>query len=105
LPFALRRGCRTHAPSSLTTWLGGACTRFAAEVGIDDDTTGEGSVSFVVTGDGRELVSTSVIRSGDAATDVDVTGIKRLTLSTTDGGNGKNSDHADWGLAQLNCAP
>ncbi|MDX6295174.1 MAG: alpha-glucosidase, partial [Kribbellaceae bacterium] len=102
------KGIGSHAPSSLTTWLGGACTRFAAEVGIDDDTTsGEGSVTFVLTGDGRELVSTPVIRSGNPATvvDVDVTGIKRLTLSTTDGGNGKNSDHADWGIAQLSCSP
>ena len=48
------KGIGAHAPSSLTTWLGDAGTLFAAEVGIDDDTTtGEGSVSFVVTGDGR----------------------------------------------------
>jgi NPCBM/NEW2 domain len=48
-------------------------------------------------GDGRELVSTPVIRSGNPATVLDVTGIKRLTLSTTDGGNVKNSEHADLG--------
>jgi hypothetical protein len=46
-------------------------------------------------------------RSGNPATvlDVNVTGIKRLTLSTTDGANGKNSDQADWGVAQLSCSP
>ncbi|MET7284079.1 glycoside hydrolase family 97 catalytic domain-containing protein [Kribbella sp. NPDC005582] len=102
------KGVGSHAPSSLTTWLGSACTRFVAEVGVDDDvTTGEASVTFVVVGDGRILASTPVIRSGAAATvlDLDVTGVKRLTLATTDGGDGRNSDHADWGSAALTCAP
>jgi alpha-glucosidase len=101
------KGIGSHAASSLTTWLGSACTRFVAEVGVDDDvTTDEGSVTFVVTGDGRTLASTPVIRRGAATLlDLDVTGIKRLTLATTDGGNGKNSDHADWGLAALTCRP
>jgi hypothetical protein len=102
------KGIGSHAASSLTTWLGGACTRFVADVGVDDDVeVTEGSVTFVVVGDGRTLTSTAVIRSGDTAThlDLDVSGIKRLTLSTTDGGDGKNSDHADWGTASLACAP
>ncbi|GAA3547184.1 glycoside hydrolase family 97 catalytic domain-containing protein [Kribbella ginsengisoli] len=101
------KGIGSHAASSLTTWLGAACTRFVADVGIDDDVeSAEGSVTFVVVGDGRTLASTPVIRSGDTAThlDLDVSGIKRLTLSTTDGGDGKNSDHADWGTASLACA-
>ena len=100
------KGIGSHAASSLTTWLGGACTRFVADVGVDDGTeTGDGSVTFVVVGDGQTLASTPVIRAGDTAThlDLDVTGIKRLTLATTDGGNGKNSDHADWGTASLAC--
>jgi hypothetical protein len=102
------KGIGSHAASSLTTWLGGACTRFVADVGVDDDVeVTEGSVTFVVVGDGRTLASTPVIRSGDTANhlDLDVSGIKRLTLSTTDGGDGKNSDHADWGTASLACAP
>jgi alpha-glucosidase len=102
------KGIGAHAASSLTTWLGGACTRFVADVGVDDGTeSGEGSVTFVVVGDGQTLADTPVIRAGDTAThlDLDVSGIKSLTLATTDGGNGKNSDHADWGTASLACAP
>lgn len=102
------KGIGSHAASSLTTWLGGACTRFVADVGVDDGTTtGEGSVTFVVVGDGRTLASTPVIRAGEQATrlDLDVSGVKRLTLATTDGGNGKNSDHADWGTASVACGP
>ncbi|WBQ02641.1 glycoside hydrolase family 97 catalytic domain-containing protein [Kribbella sp. CA-293567] len=101
------KGIGAHAASSLTTWLGGACTRFVADVGVDDGTeSDDGSVTFVVVGDGQTLADTPVIRAGEAAThlDLDVTGIKSLTLATTDGGNGKNSDHADWGGAALTCA-
>ncbi|WP_328995110.1 glycoside hydrolase family 97 catalytic domain-containing protein [Kribbella sp. NBC_01245] len=100
------KGVGAHAPSSLTTWLGANCTRFVAEVGVDDGTQStEGSVGFIVVGDGRELARTPVIRAREAATvlDLDVTGVKRLTLATNDGGNGKNSDHADWGIASLAC--
>jgi hypothetical protein len=101
------KGIGAHAASSLTTWLGGACTRLVADVGVDDDVeTSEASVTFVVLGDGQPLASTPVIRSGETAThlDLDVSGIKQLTLATTDGGDGKNSDHADWGGAALTCA-
>ncbi|MEV6412601.1 NPCBM/NEW2 domain-containing protein [Kribbella sp. NPDC051718] len=59
--------------------------------------------------DGELVVAARLGRymSGDTAThlDLEVSGVKRLTLSTTDGGNGKNSDHADWGTASLACAP
>jgi alpha-glucosidase len=102
------KGIGSHAASSLTTWLGGACTRFVADVGVDDDVeVTEGSVTFVVVGDGQTLATTPVIRSGSTAThlDLNVSGVERLTLSTTDGGDGKNSDHADWGTASLACAP
>lgn len=102
------KGIGSHAASSLTVWLGAACTRLVADVGVDDDVeVTEGSVTFVVVGDGKTLASTPVIRSGDTAThlDLNVSGVKRLTLSTTDGGDGKNSDHADWGTASLGCAP
>ncbi|MFC0624367.1 NPCBM/NEW2 domain-containing protein [Kribbella deserti] len=95
------KGVGSHAPSSLTTWLGANCSRFVAEVGVDDGTqTTEGSVGFIVVGDGRELARTPVIRAGETAHELDlnVTGVKRLTLATTDGGNGKNSDHANWAL-------
>jgi hypothetical protein len=32
-----------------------------------------------------------------------VTGVRVLTLRVTDGGDGKNFDHADWADARVSC--
>ncbi|MEA5365155.1 glycoside hydrolase family 97 catalytic domain-containing protein [Amycolatopsis sp., V23-08] len=100
-------GLGTNAPSSVTVWLGGACTAFSAVTGVDDEVTEEASVGFRVLGDdGRVLAETPVLRPGDGAHPLtaDVTGVRRLTLQVTDGGDGKDSDHGDWADAQLTCA-
>ncbi|MCA2214202.1 glycoside hydrolase family 97 catalytic domain-containing protein [Jidongwangia harbinensis] len=99
------KGLGTHAPAEVTVWLDAACTRFIAEVGVDDEVTGPGSVAFEVLGDGRALASTGVVRRGEPARPVaaDVTGVRMLTLRVTDGGDGKNWDHADWGNPSLSC--
>ncbi|MEV6368078.1 glycoside hydrolase family 97 catalytic domain-containing protein [Micromonospora musae] len=100
------KGIGTHAPSEVTVWLGGACSRLQAEVGIDDEVTESGSVAFQVFGDGRQLADTGVVRRSDGARPlaVDVGGVRMLTLRVTDGGDGKNFDHADWADARVTCA-
>ncbi|MFD0782628.1 glycoside hydrolase family 97 catalytic domain-containing protein [Micromonospora azadirachtae] len=100
------KGIGTHAPSEITVWLGGACTRLQAEVGIDDEVTESGSVAFQVIGDGRPLADTGIIRSADGARtlDVEVSGVRTVALRVTDGGDGKNFDHADWADARVTCA-
>ncbi|WP_199442075.1 glycoside hydrolase family 97 catalytic domain-containing protein [Umezawaea beigongshangensis] len=99
------RGLGAHAPSEVTLRLGENCTRFTAAVGMDDETTAQGSAVFQVVGDGDVLHDTGVLRTGTAAVplDVDVTGVGSLTLRVTDGGDGKNHDHADWADALLTC--
>ncbi|MFE9204255.1 glycoside hydrolase family 97 catalytic domain-containing protein [Micromonospora sp. NPDC007230] len=99
------KGIGTHAPSELTVWLGGACSRLEAEVGIDDEVSQSGSVVFQVLGDGRQLADTGVVRRADGARPlgVDVAGVRMLTLKVTDGGDGRNFDHADWGEARVTC--
>jgi hypothetical protein len=104
---AYAKGLGMHATGEVTIWLGGSCTGFSAVAGIDDEVTQSGSVDFQVLGDGRQLVATGVRRSADPAVPVaaDVTGVQVLTLRATDGGDGKNFDHADWADARLSCAP
>ena len=99
------KGIGMHAPSAITVWLGGSCTRFQAEVGIDGEVTQPGSSAFQVLGDERPLADSGTVRSEDGAKplDVDVTGVRVLTLRATDGGDGKNYDHADWGGARVTC--
>jgi hypothetical protein len=99
------KGIGMHAIGEITVWLGGACTGFQADVGIDDEVAQPGAVAFAILGDGLPLADSGVVRRTDGARPlaVDVTGVKVLTLRVTDGGDGINSDHADWGGAQLTC--
>ena len=101
------KGVGTHAPSRVTVWTGEQCTVFRAVVGTDDGVgrPDESSASFQVLGDGRILAETPVLRATSEPYElvVDVAGVDRLSLVTTDGGDGKNNDHTDWGDARVWC--
>ncbi|WP_285747735.1 glycoside hydrolase family 2 TIM barrel-domain containing protein [Lentzea sp. NBRC 105346] len=98
-------GIGTHAVSSVEVYLGGACTRLTATVGIDDETGGNGSVTFEVFDDAERRFTSPVLTGKSSALpiDVDVTGVRTLRLVVTDGGDGLAWDHADWGAATLSC--
>ncbi len=101
------RGVAPHAPSELTYYLGGNCTRFTSLAGVDDETGGRGAVTFTVSGDGRTLAETGVVRGGEAAVavDADVTGVTELVLATGTGpDDDKNYDHSEWVDAAVTCA-
>ncbi|TDV54839.1 glycoside hydrolase family 97 catalytic domain-containing protein [Actinophytocola oryzae] len=98
------KGLGTHAPANVTVYLGGRCTSFTAGLGLDDEITQPGSVAFRISGDGKVLFDSGVLRPGPAVpATVDVSGVRMLTLSVTDGGDNKNFDHADWVDARLSC--
>ncbi len=98
------KGLGTHAPAAIQVYLGGRCTTFTAAVGLDDETTQPGSVAFQVLADDTVTYDSGVLRPGPAtAVTADVTGARMLTLKVTDGGDGKNFDHADWADARLSC--
>lgn len=101
------KGIGMHATGGLSVELGGNCSRFLADVGLDDEvTTGVGTVRFEVYGDGDLLAQTGVLTGDDPAAplDVDVAGVEVLRLVADEATNGKNYDHADWGDARLVCA-
>ncbi len=98
------KGLGTHAPAAIQVYLGGRCTTFTAAVGLDDETTQPGSVTFQVLADDTVAYDSGVLRPGPATpVTADVTGARMLTLAVTDGGDGKNFDHADWADARLSC--
>ncbi|WP_238431509.1 glycoside hydrolase family 2 TIM barrel-domain containing protein [Streptomyces cavernae] len=99
------KGLGVHADSTVTTYLGGACSTFTAEIGLDDETDPNGSVAFEVLADGRQVYRSEVLTNGDTAVPVraPVGGAERLTLRVTDGGDGNAHDHADWGAATVRC--
>jgi alpha-galactosidase len=100
-PFA--HGVGTHAASAFRVDLHGQASRFRAQVGVDDSAGGQGSVEFIVTGDGRALWKSGLRNGGQPAVvvDVDVDGVKTLGLRVTDGGDGSSNDHADWAEAEI----
>ncbi|ANN15464.1 alpha-galactosidase [Amycolatopsis orientalis] len=97
-------GLGVHAPSKVRLYLGGGCTSFVSSVGVDDEKAG-GSVAFEVVGDGKRLANTGVLKRGQAAERISVplNGVQELHLLVTDGGDGVDSDHADWAGATLRC--
>jgi alpha-galactosidase len=96
-------GLGTHANSTFRVALGGKGERFTATVGVDDEVGQQGSVVFKVTGDGKTLWESGVLRGGDPAKDVSVAlnGVKMLVLTVGDAGDGLNYDHADWADAKI----
>ncbi|MFJ7128473.1 endo-alpha-N-acetylgalactosaminidase family protein [Streptomyces sp. NPDC098101] len=102
---AYAKGLGTHAPAAIRYYLGGRCTSFTAEVGVDDSQVGRGSVRFTVLADGTEKVKTPVLTSTDSARSLtaDVTGAAYVDLVVDDGGDGNGNDHADWGNARFHC--
>ena len=100
-------GIGTHARSEWRIALNGAATRFLADVGLDSEKTGAGSVIFEVWVDGKRAATTGVMRGGQPAQriSVDLAEAKQLLLIVEDGGDGIDSDHADWAGAMLLLAP
>jgi len=99
------KGLGGHAVSTVAVDLGGRCTTFKADVGVDDEMGAGGSVAFEVWVDGVRKAQTGVL-TGSAAPEpvtADVTGGQRMELRITDGGNGVGQDHGDWAAARIAC--
>ncbi len=95
-----RRGIGTHAPSEIVCDLDGKFERFAATVAGAES---NGTVSFQVYGDDRLLYDSGVMRGLRDVRKIDVAteGVRRLKLVVTDGGDGINSDEANWADARV----
>ncbi|WP_443053414.1 beta-galactosidase [Streptomyces sp. NBC_00285] len=99
------KGLGTNALSDVQLYLGGNCSRLTAQVGVDDETNGAGTVTFSVIADGKTLVTTAKLSGRQAAVpiDVDVSGAQVVDLKVGDAGDGNGNDHGDWGAPTLTC--
>jgi autotransporter-associated beta strand protein len=75
-------------------------------VGVDDEVGSNGSVIFQVLADGTKIYDSGIMTGGAAAKTInlDVTGVRRLTIGVTDtgndvSGNRNSNDHSDWANA------
>ena len=91
-------GFGTHARGRLFVRLDGNAARLSGSVGVNDSATPDGSVGFEIIGDGVTLWSSGVMNKGQEAKpfDVDIKGVRALTLISSDGGDDISNDHADW---------
>ena len=92
-------GLGMRAPASVQYRLDGLYETFEASVGVDDASRFEGTVVFVVTADGAELLRTELVRGGAAPpvpVRVSIAGKSLLTLTVEDAGDGASGDLADW---------
>ncbi|MDQ2848831.1 MAG: NPCBM/NEW2 domain-containing protein, partial [Actinomycetota bacterium] len=99
------KGVWTNAAADLTYYVGGHCSLFTSDVGIDDITAGKGSVDYQLIADGTKVYDSGTVTgsSPTATATADLTGVKVLQLVVTDAGDGVSYDNADWGGAQLTC--
>jgi len=107
-PLTLRgkvyeRGIGTHPPGSFRVDLDKRGVRFKATAGVDDEVGAQGSVEFLVMGDGKKLWSSGVLKGqGEIKScDLDVAGIKFLDLMVDTTPDGYAYDHADWADARI----
>jgi DNA-directed RNA polymerase specialized sigma24 family protein len=100
---AFAKGLGTHSKGEVDVTLDGKYAAFLADVGVDDEAADPASVGFQVWADGVLLADIPLMRFREAAKPIRVAlaGRKELKLITTDGGNGSDWDHADWGGARL----
>jgi alpha-galactosidase len=101
-----QRGVGTHANSTIPLELDGNGVELSGWAGLDDETAGRGSVVFKIQADGKEIWNSGLMKPKDAAKNfvLDVTGVKALVLLATDGGDGFDYDHADWGGLKITMA-
>jgi len=99
-------GLGAHAKSNIQYDLSGrVCTSLVSDFGIDDETSGRGSATFQVWGDGKLLYDSGVVTGKSPAKilNVGVNGVKTLSLVAIDAGDGINFDHVDWAAPKLSC--
>ncbi|MFJ5841574.1 NPCBM/NEW2 domain-containing protein [Streptomyces shenzhenensis] len=99
------KGLGVHAESSVDYYTGGACETVTADVGVDDEKGANGTVAFEIWADGTKAAATEVLTNAMPARPLtaDVTGAQVVRLIVTDGGDGIDSDHADWADARIGC--
>ncbi|WP_033820512.1 NPCBM/NEW2 domain-containing protein [Kitasatospora sp. MBT63] len=100
-----QKGIGAHAASDIEFLTGGHCSSFTASVGIDDEISGYGDVTFSVRADGATLWTSPTLGSSSAplAVGVPLGGAQRVDLVVTSVGTA-TGDHGDWGSARFHCS-
>jgi len=93
-----RHGIGTHAKSRLKYHLNGAFRTFDTAFGADGEAARGQNMRFRIWADDEVCFDSGRVKASGPAMHarVDVEGAEFLTLEVLEGGDGMNSDHADW---------
>lgn len=114
-PYMLGQKLYTHgiafnSNKHLLVHLGKPAERFTADVGLENNddtrrgaTIGQGSVTFHVLVNGKEVLATPVMKLKDGARRIDVplNGAQEFEIRVGDGGDGRGWDQALWAEATV----
>ena len=101
-------GLGLHAPAVAMFSLDGKTEKFHTLLGFSDFPGDRGSIEFILTGDGKVLYRSGVMKGGlykngavtiaaeaPKVVDVSLLGVKKLKIEVTDGGDNKYGDHVN----------
>jgi alpha-galactosidase len=99
-------GLWTNSPADLTYYLGGTCTAFTADLGLDDSDAGPGSVDYTIYADGTQVFDSGVVTNSTPTVhaSADVTGAHILEIVVAEGNGTPTYGNADIAAPQLTCA-
>jgi alpha-galactosidase len=99
------KGLGVHAPADVRYDLGGMCTAFAADIGLDAEVGAHGAAVFQVWADGTLIYDSGVLHGGMAPVPVylSIPGIHELRLVVAPVEWVIDYAHADWADARVEC--
>ena len=99
-------GLWVNSVATLYYYLGGNCTTFTTDLGLDDSDKGTGAVDYKFYADGQQVYDSGVVTNSTPAVhaSVNVSGARVLELYVGEGNGTINYGNADFGNPQLNCA-
>jgi len=100
------KGLGVHAASDVRFAIS-SCSRFKADLGVDDEVGANGSVTFEVYADATKVYDSGTMTGSSASKQVDaaISGVTQLRLVVTGAGDGIDYDHGDWANARIECGP
>ena len=98
-------GLWVNSIATINYYLGGNCSQFTADLGLDDSDMGAGAVDYQLYADGTKIYDSGVVTNTTPTVhaDVNVAGAHVLQLYVGEGNGTVNFGNADFGSPQLTC--
>ena len=98
-------GLWANSIATINYYLGGNCSRFTSDLGLDDSVTGQGSVDYQLYADGTKVYDSGVVTNSTPTVhaDVDISGAHILELYVGEGNGTNQFGNADFGSPELTC--